>query len=201
MSFNAYRCPVSYTHHLNNTEYQVTDEIVSTEVILFISYMMDSIDTQASCKWRQFFLNPDCEDTKHILDSVITDDDLNGIPSYVEAEFSSTLRLRAIASEANKRRSLLSLSLGELIVHVEHQKKEMEDGAQAWQKERSRGWRRAGTGLQQFVVDFDSFLSGFSGVVEVVKAADNAYGGAATLALSVFFSVSILRPFESDSQK
>lgn len=185
--------------HLNHKTNQVSDENVSVQVILLISYIMDTIDTQASCKWRQLFLDPGCEDAKHILDSIITDDDLNDIPSYVEAEFSSTLGLRAIANEANTQRSLLSLSLSELIVHVEHQKKEMENGAQAWQKKRSHGWKRVGTGLQQFVVDFDSFLSGFSGVVEVVKAADNAYGGAATLALSVFFSVSILGTSKSDS--
>lgn len=54
---------------------------------------------------------------------------------------------------------------------------------------RSSTGRKIGTGFQGFLVTFSDFLESFSGIVEIVKAADQQYGGLAYGTLSVFLSV------------
>ena len=60
----------------------------------------------------------------------------------------------------------------------------------SWGIKRSTGGRKVGTGIQSFMTTFSEFLESYSGIVELVKAADNQYGGLAYGTLSLFLSVS-----------
>jgi hypothetical protein len=57
--------------------------------------------------------------------------------------------------------------------------------------ERLHGPRKAGQALQSALVTFSKFLESYSGIVEVVKLADQQYGGLAYSILSVFLIVSL----------
>ncbi|PPJ51253.1 hypothetical protein CBER1_08182 [Cercospora berteroae] len=59
-----------------------------------------------------------------------------------------------------------------------------------WRARRKSGTgRKIATGVQGFLVTFSDFLESFSGIVEVVKAADQQYGGFAYGTMSVLLSV------------
>lgn len=61
-----------------------------------------------------------------------------------------------------------------------------------WRSSRRSGTgRKMATGFQGFLVTFSDFLESFSGIVEIVKAADQHYGGLAYGTLSVFLSVAV----------
>lgn len=56
---------------------------------------------------------------------------------------------------------------------------------------RSGTGRKIATGLQGFLVTFSDFLESFSGIVEIVKGADQQYGGLAYGTLSVLLTVAV----------
>ncbi|KAK0610776.1 hypothetical protein B0T14DRAFT_500005 [Immersiella caudata] len=82
---------------------------------------------------------------------------------------------------------LNSLSIEDLQHHVSAQAKLLENAQTEWHHKRTKGYRRFRTNAQDFTVTFDRFLKAFSGVVEVAKMADDAYGGAATQIISLFY--------------
>ena len=62
---------------------------------------------------------------------------------------------------------------------------------------RTKGVHRAYVKTERFVVEFDRFLTAYSGIVNVVATADTQYGGIATATLALFFSVSTCTHVES----
>ena len=62
----------------------------------------------------------------------------------------------------------------------------------SWSIKRNTGVRKAGPSVQKFLVIFAGFLESYSGIVELVKAADNQYGGLAYGTLSLFLGVCII---------
>ncbi len=60
-----------------------------------------------------------------------------------------------------------------------------EDQRNKWVKNRSKASRH----VQNFATKFSGFLESYSGIVEVVKGADQQYGGLAYGTLSVFLIV------------
>lgn len=80
----------------------------------------------------------------------------------------------------------LSVSgLSEVEIIVQDQLREAEDTRSKWLKKRSKVSRN----IQQFAAKFSGFLEAYSGIVEVVKGADQQYGGLAYGTLSLFFIV------------
>lgn len=65
------------------------------------------------------------------------------------------------------------------------------DEAQRWKKTRREGARKIGKGLQSFLCRFSDFLEAYSGIVEMMKGADQQYGGLAYGTLSLLLSVSV----------
>ena len=58
-----------------------------------------------------------------------------------------------------------------------------------WKEDRQRSSRKAGVALQRWLNAFAGFLESYSGIVEVVKAADQQYGGLAYGTLSILLGV------------
>jgi hypothetical protein len=58
-----------------------------------------------------------------------------------------------------------------------------------WKEDRQRSSRKAGVALQKWLNAFAGFLESYSGIVEVVKAADQQYGGLAYETLSILLGV------------
>ncbi|KAK4447330.1 hypothetical protein QBC34DRAFT_409876 [Podospora aff. communis PSN243] len=81
-----------------------------------------------------------------------------------------------------------SLTLEDLQSHVSAQAKLLANAQIEWHQKRNKGYRKFRTGAQDFTVTFDRFLKPFSGVVEIAKMADEAYGGAATKIISLFYA-------------
>ena len=68
---------------------------------------------------------------------------------------------------------------------------------ESWSLKRKSGARNIGTGVQRFCNAFSSYLSAYTGIVEVVKGIDNQYGGLAYGTLSVLLSVSLCSTIHS----
>ncbi len=60
----------------------------------------------------------------------------------------------------------------------------------SWNVRRQEGKGKFGRSLQGFLTTTSAFLQSYSGIVELVKVADNQYGGLAYGTLSLFLSVS-----------
>lgn len=88
------------------------------------------------------------------------------------------------------RERLEGVSIKQLQHHVSQGLSRLGDQVENWESNRRLGSRRFAAGLQDFVESMDSFLSAFSGVVEVIILADAAQGAVAGAALAVFFAVS-----------
>jgi len=58
-----------------------------------------------------------------------------------------------------------------------------------WKEDSQRSSRKAGVALQKWLNAFAGFLESYSGIVEVVKAADQQYGGLAYGTLSILLGV------------
>ena len=63
---------------------------------------------------------------------------------------------------------------------------------------RERGVHKLSVNIQGFLVDFSLFINGYSGIVEMVKAADNQFGGLAWGTLSVFLSIAARKQERED---
>jgi len=62
---------------------------------------------------------------------------------------------------------------------------------QQYDRQKTRGViRKVGNKTVVFVNNFSSFLQAYSGIVEIMKGADQQYGGVAYTSLSLFFIVS-----------
>ena len=59
----------------------------------------------------------------------------------------------------------------------------------SWSTQRKTGLRKAGSSVQKFLNTFSAFLESFSGIVGIVKAAGNQYGGLAYSTLSILLKV------------
>jgi phage-related protein len=66
----------------------------------------------------------------------------------------------------------------------------------SWSTRRSVGLRKAGSSVQRVLGTFSDFLGSYSGIVELVKAADSQYGGLAYGTLSLLLSVSCIAKIE-----
>ena len=68
-----------------------------------------------------------------------------------------------------------------------------------WRYERqSTRHRKAGVGLQKFLSTFGEFLESYAGIVEIVKGADQQYGGLAYGTLSILLSVAVRKQQKED---
>lgn len=85
---------------------------------------------------------------------------------------------------------LTSMPLETLGEYVKAETSALERAQSGLNQKRSTGIRRAYSSTQKFIVEFDRFLSAYSGIVEIVKSADQQYGGVAAATLSLLFSVS-----------
>lgn len=63
-----------------------------------------------------------------------------------------------------------------------------------WTKQREKGFRKIGANIQSVSITFAGFLEAYSGIVEIVKAADQQFGGLAYGTLSLLFSVGLSTP-------
>ncbi|CAO2653297.1 Nn.00g027080.m01.CDS01 [Neocucurbitaria sp. VM-36] len=68
----------------------------------------------------------------------------------------------------------------------------------ALKSQRARGVRKVSANAQGFLSDFSTFLTSYSGIVEIVKSADSQFGGLAWGTLSVFLSVAVLKQERED---
>lgn len=85
------------------------------------------------------------------------------------------------------------LSLEQLSAYIKDERERLENRVSTLDGKRSKGVHKAATSVKTFVLNFDGFLSGFSGVVDIVKRADEQFGGLATSTLSIFYAVSNAR--------
>ena len=68
----------------------------------------------------------------------------------------------------------------------------LSSAALRWREERrSSTGRKAGEGLQKFLVTISSFVESFTGIAELMKAADSQYGGLAYGTVSLLLSVAV----------
>lgn len=155
----------------------------------------DSTKAKWERSWKEWFSTSKAKDAKNILETGRKQcEDQSVVPRPVAAE------LRRVAKQGGKTTTapvtdtgtpadLESLTLAQLRGYVSFDLSTLNNEELSWQEKRKTGWRKVTAGVTQFVQDFDTFLSRFSGVVEIVNMADSQYGGAATLVLSVFFAV------------
>lgn len=155
-----------------------------------------------STDWQTWFASPDAAAANQTLAST----------KAIAAKGAATAKLGAkteselLGGLARRRRRLLLNSKGvedlyaalegatldDLREYVaEHATVNVVEASEQWNRKRNVGWRRARTGFQRFAMSFDRFLSGFQGVVEIVKMADGQYGGMATQVLSILFAVGL----------
>ena len=141
--------------------------------------------------WRAWFASPAADAAKQTLAST-KEHGPPRIGAKTEAELVGGLaKRRKQLDGADLYAALESVTLDDLRGYVaEHATTAVTAAADEWDRKRTAGWRRTRTGFQRFAMTFDRFLAGFQGVVEIVKLADNQYGGAATQVLSILFAVS-----------
>ncbi|KAK1749637.1 hypothetical protein QBC47DRAFT_395554 [Echria macrotheca] len=147
--------------------------------------------TTSSVDWKGWFASDNAEPAKKQLATT-----QNIKPDLVGLDQSTAAELICIKKPAHHQRvtdselhhCLESLSLQDLHQHVAAQAAALCAAEEAWDQKRRKGWRKVRTGAQEFAVVFESFLKSFSGIVEIAKMADEAYGGAATQILSLFYA-------------
>ncbi|KAJ4301551.1 hypothetical protein N0V90_003644 [Kalmusia sp. IMI 367209] len=60
-------------------------------------------------------------------------------------------------------------------------------------EKRTKGAHRAYVKTERFIVEFDRFLTAYSGIVNIIATADAQYGGIATATLALFFSAAQMK--------
>jgi hypothetical protein len=81
---------------------------------------------------------------------------------------------------------------GELMEEAAEAMVELEiakESRKTWARRRKTGARKLGASAQSFLSNASAFIASYSGIVELVKAADQQYGGLAYGTLSLFLSV------------
>ena len=144
-------------------------------------------------EWRHWFASAEADDAKKQLLAAGP----HNVPDFgqdAKMELAGIGKMgegKQRATETELREYLGSLTIEDLQVHVAHQARLLETAEGQWDQKRNKGYRKTRTNVQRFISSFDRFLQGFAGVVEMAKMADNAYGGAATTVLSVFYTVRV----------
>ncbi|KAI9767607.1 MAG: hypothetical protein M1839_004464 [Geoglossum umbratile] len=68
-----------------------------------------------------------------------------------------------------------------------------------WARRRKTGARKLGASAQSFLSNASAFIASYSGIVELVKAADQQYGGLAYGTLSLFLSVAVMKEQQEET--
>lgn len=79
-----------------------------------------------------------------------------------------------------------AITLADLEGRVKHVLQGTEAAKEKWSKRRSK----ASVNVQNFVSNFSDFLACYAGIVEIVKGADQQYGGIAYGTMSILLTVS-----------
>ena len=87
-------------------------------------------------------------------------------------------------------RRLNSTPLEDLATYVNSEVNALQAASASRAQKRSQGIRKQAAKFQDWAVSFQKFLSAYSGIVDVVRAADSQFGNVAFAALSVLFAVS-----------
>ncbi|KAK3321391.1 hypothetical protein B0T19DRAFT_478497 [Cercophora scortea] len=166
----------------------------------------DGTKTKWQQSWKDWFQTPKAEDAKTILEKGRKQcADQSAVTGPVATELRrvtanhGSKASESPATETDPPTDLEPLTLEQLRGYVSLDVSTLSNEAISWQEKRRTGWRKVTTGISQFVQDFDTFLSRFSGIVEIVNMADSQYGGAATLVLSVFFMTVKLKAANDNS--
>ena len=85
---------------------------------------------------------------------------------------------------------LNSMSFEDLKTYVGAEVDRLKDARSARDQQRSKGFGKRASKLQEVLLTFDRFLSIYTGVVDIVKIAEPTSGIAAFAALSILFAVS-----------
>lgn len=139
--------------------------------------------------WQDWFAKPESQSAKKGLDKIQR---FNILPISGNAaiELCHIADVEPGTPEPELRQTLQRMRIEQLRSHVSGQLSELQWQVDDWEGNRRVGARRFGTGVQEFMESMDSFLSGFAGVVEVIRLADAQYGGGASAILALFFAVS-----------
>ena len=87
---------------------------------------------------------------------------------------------------------LNSMPLDVLSAYVNSEVRGLEIAELELKQRRSKGLHKATAKSQEFAMEFDRFLTAYSGIVNIVQAVDAQYGGVACATLSLLFAVSTL---------
>lgn len=144
-------------------------------------------------EWKAWFGSAEAKEAKEILQeaSRFQTPDLE---SNTVSELRVITSVRPTVATTDVYASLQALTLKDLEGYVEAETRRLEVAASEWERKRNTGWRKVRTNFQRFSMVFGRFIEGFSGVLEIVKIADNQYGGAATKILSILYAVSRRQP-------
>ena len=111
---------------------------------------------------------------------------LNSSPAFVQDISQLAPREAKISATVDSKQEVL------LLTRYESADAEL-DLAQAkksaWSAKRKKGLRKLPTLLQTFMTRFAEFLEAYSGIVEIIKQADNQYGGLAYSTVSLLLLV------------
>lgn len=105
----------------------------------------------------------------------------------------------------NVSKDVYQMDKPDLEVQIDHLrsivKKELEETNSSFgtlKNRREQGVHKLSAGAQGFLSDFSIFINNYSGIVEIVKAADSQFGGLAWGTLSVFLSVAVRKQERED---
>ena len=85
---------------------------------------------------------------------------------------------------------LNSMTLDRLSAYIGSEMQNLQRADSDLKRKKSKGVHKAVDKFQNFVISFDQFLTAYSGIVDIVKAADAQYGNVACATLSLLFAVS-----------
>ncbi|EFX04141.1 hypothetical protein CMQ_1069 [Grosmannia clavigera kw1407] len=152
---------------------------------------MDDAKKLASWKesWKDWVNNSaHSQEAKRILKETGPRVIMEGVSDFVAQEFQAMKGTKGARNGTDVQESLNSMTLEELREHVKGDIPRLDGGVEQWKANRQHGAKKISKKVVEFVDDFDSFLAGFSGIVEVVKLVDNQYGGTASAVLFIMFA-------------
>ncbi|KAF1956038.1 hypothetical protein CC80DRAFT_594180 [Byssothecium circinans] len=91
------------------------------------------------------------------------------------------------------------MSFDELSAYVGNEVTMLKCSKSGLETRRTQGAHRYSAKMEKFVVEFDRFLSAYSGIVEIVKLADAQYGGIAAATLSLLFSAVTMKSKDEEA--
>ncbi|KAF7532265.1 hypothetical protein G7054_g8121 [Neopestalotiopsis clavispora] len=137
--------------------------------------------------WKRFFLKPESQNARDILHKARSADVV--IPEVAVEELSRMVDSGPDSDQESLKKSLSEIEVDKIRSYAALYFKELQSEATAWQGKRRLGWRKFAATIEEFAEAADSFLAGFSGVVEVIKLADSQYGNAASSVLALLFAL------------